>query len=290
MYINYLLKKQMKVKFLNIGELQEGDSIKGFFLCKSYQCKFTRLGDEYIDCVLANSSGSIRAKIWSFIDEFKIRINKENPLAIKADVISYNNTLELNISSLNIVSSEIYNKYGYSETHLVKAISNKETLLKKLNSYIDCLDTNYKKIVNKIIKENLDKVQSYPSINKPYSFKGGLLTQIVSILDLNKRIKIKNKEYDYNIIIAGIILKNIGCINYFGSDLQHSVSEENYSIGVKLIGVNIISEYASKFVNYAYVCKTNLQNVILSEELSNDINLNYINAIYEFDLTINDSN
>jgi len=47
----------MKFKVLDIGKFKEGDSIKGFFLCKSYQCKFTRLGDEYIDCILENSSG-----------------------------------------------------------------------------------------------------------------------------------------------------------------------------------------------------------------------------------------
>ena len=65
----------MKHKPINISNLKEGDTIKGFFLCRSFQCKFTRLGDEYIDCVLENSSGSIRSKIWSFIDEFKRRIN-----------------------------------------------------------------------------------------------------------------------------------------------------------------------------------------------------------------------
>ena len=85
----------MKHKPLNISNFKEGDTIKGFFLCRSFQSKFSRLGDEYIDCILENSSGSIRAKIWSFIDDFKQRINKEVPLAIKAVVILYNNNFKI---------------------------------------------------------------------------------------------------------------------------------------------------------------------------------------------------
>ena len=279
----------MKHKPLNISNLKEGDTIKGFFLCRSFQCKFTRLGDEYIDCVLENSSGSIRSKIWSFIDEFKRRINKENPLAIKAEVISYNNNLELNISSLNIAYSDIYAKYGYNDSDLVKTISNKENLFKKLNAYIKPLNVNYRKLLNKIIKENIDKLGSYPSIDVQYNYNGGLLKQIVSVLELNKKINYKKSDYNNDIVTAGIILKNIGALNLYNDDLLHSVSEENEAAGHRLLGINIISDYAAKFINYPDDCKVNLQNVILYDGEIKDLNLNYINAIYKFDLAIIDS-
>ena len=280
----------MKHKPLNISNFKEGDTIKGFFLCRSFQSKFSRLGDEYIDCILENSSGSIRAKIWSFIDNFKQRINKKNPLAIKAVVISYNNNLELNISSLNIAYPGMYEKYGYNDFHLVKTISNKENLLKKLNMYIKTLNVNYRKLLNKIIKENIDKIGSYPSMDIQYNYNGGLLKQIISVLELNKKINYKKSDYNNDIVVAGIILKNIGTLNLYNNDLLHSKSKENVAVGHRLLGINIISDYAAKFVNYPNDCKVNLQNVVLSDGKIKDLNLNYINAIYEFDLAVNDSN
>jgi len=280
----------MKHKPLNISNFKEGDTVKGFFLCKSFQCKFTRLGDEYIDCILENSSGSIRAKIWSFIDDFKQRIIKKNPLAIKAVVISYNNNLELNISSLNIACQDIYKKYGYNDFHLVKTISNKEHLLKKLSLYIKPLNVNYRKLLNKIIKDNIDKIRSYPSVDIQYNYNGGLLKQIISVLDLNKKINYKKSNYNNDIVTAGIILKNIGVLNLYNNDLLHSITEENGTVGHRLLGINVISDYAAKFVNYPDNCKVNLQNVILLDNKINDFNLNYIKAIYEFDLAIVNSN
>ena len=65
----------MKVKDINISKLSEGDSVQAFFICKNIYINFTRLGDEYIDCILENKSGSIRAKIWHFVDEYKKRID-----------------------------------------------------------------------------------------------------------------------------------------------------------------------------------------------------------------------
>ena len=151
------------------------------------------------------------------------------------------------------------------------------------------MHVNYKKLLNKIIIDNADKINCYPSIDSQYNFNGGLLKQIISVLDLNKKINVKGNDYNYDIIIAGIILKNIGCLNYYNNDLLHSISKESESIGHKLLGINIVSDYAARFVNYPDNCKTNLQNVILSKKKSNDINLNFINAVYEFDLAIIDS-
>ena len=277
----------MKLKHVDIAKLNDGDSVKGFFLCKSFNINFTRLGEEYIDCILENKSGSIRAKVWHFIDEFKHRIIKDMPIAVKGDIITFNNALEVKISSINIVNSDIYNSYGYDANFLIKSISdNKETLFKKLQFYIDSLESNYKKITKNIIKDNYEKVISYPSIDRSYDLNGGLLKQIVSVLDLNKKISSKYIDLDNHLVQAGIILKNIGCIHYFNDDLQYSISNNNKRVGFKLLGINIVNDYSMLYTKFSQTIKTQLQNIILSEKSENDVNVNYINSIYGFDLSI----
>ena len=89
-----------------------------------------------------------------------------------------------------------------------------------------------------------------------YKLNGGLLKQIMSILDLNKRIQFKYKYLNKNIVISGIVIKNIGSIKYFNKDLDFSVSDENqynikfgiYGRSKKKIGLKYFP-----FVSYDYI-------------------------------------
>ena len=272
----------------SVKDFKEGDNIKGFFLCKKVALRLTRLGDEYLDVLLEDKSGPIRAKVWSFASDYVKRIDEGKPVALKGNIISYNEKLEINITSINCVDNDIYKNYGFKESLLIKCIEeDKEKLFKGLIKYLDELKGDYKKLISKIIKDNNKKIISYPSVDSSYKLNGGLLKQIMSILDLNKRIKSKYKNLNENIVISGIIIKNIGSVKYFNNDLQFSVSDENQYLGHRLIGINIINDYVSKYDNFSKQMKNELQNLILSENTENDLNLNYINSLYALDLSIN---
>jgi len=277
----------IKKAYKSFESFKVGDSIKGFFFCKKVALKLTRLGDEYLDMLLEDKTGIIRAKVWSFASDYIKRIDEGKPVAVKGDIISYNEKLEINISSINCVDNDIYKDYGFKESLLVKCIKeDKDKLFKNLITYIDELDGDYKKLVSKIIKDNKSRIKSSPSVDYSYGLNGGLLKQIVSVLDLNKRVYPKYKELNKNIVLAGIVIKNIGAVKYFNDDLQFSVSDENQYLGHKLIGINIINDYASKYASFSTQIKNELQNLILSENSKNDLNLNYINALYHLDLSI----
>ena len=271
-----------------IRDFKEGDFIKGFFLCKKVDMRLTRLGDEYLDLLLEDKTGIMRAKVWSFAGDYSQRINEGEPVAVKGVIISYNDTLEINISNINYVENDIYKDYNFKESLLVKCIEeNINKLFEELLKYVEQLDGDYKKIISKIVKNNKSKIKSYPSIDRSYKLKGGLLKQIVSVLNLNQRIFKKYKNLNKRMIISGIIIKNIGSVNYFNEDHQFSVSDDNQYLGYKLIGINIVNDFVSKYVNFDARVKNELQNVILSENTNNDINLNYIRSLYTLDLSIN---
>ena len=275
------------MKITSIKNFKEGDQITGFFLCKSVENKITRLGDEYLDLILEDQSGSIKAKIWSFIDTFRDRVKEGAPLAIKGKIITFNNNFEINISSANVADKNIYGSYGYNEDLLVKTIAeNRDKLFTEVMRNIDSLSKDYKKIINKIFKDNHLKIKSIPSSFEAYGLKGGYLKQLVNVLKINKKIFPLYKDIDYNLILSGIIIKNIGFINYFDNDILYSVSDENENLGYGLLGVNLINDYCNQYVKFPVQIKTELQNIILSEDFSNEIHINYINSIYNFEYSI----
>ena len=278
----------IKPRYKQVEDFKEGDNIRGFFFCKKVALRITRLGDEYLDVLLEDKTGIIKAKVWSFASDYIKRIHEGDPVAIKGNIISYNEKLEVNISSINCVDDNIYKEYGFKKNLLVKSIDeDKNKLFVSLIKYLELLNGDYKKLISKIIKDPKLNVKNSPSVDFSYDLNGGLLKQITSVLDLNKRIYSKYKELNSNIVVSGIIIKNIGSVKYFNEDLQLSVSSENQNLGQKLIGINIVNDYASKYSRFSMQVKNELQNIILSENTKNDRNVNYINALYTLDLCMN---
>ena len=95
----------MKNKIFQIQNFKNGAQIKGFYFCKSAKNKISRLGDEYIDLVLEDSTGNIRAKIWSYVNQYQSIIEKPAPVALKGTIITFNDSLEIDISFIVFNSS-----------------------------------------------------------------------------------------------------------------------------------------------------------------------------------------
>jgi len=105
----------MKNKLYQIEKFKQGDKINGFYLCKSAKNKISRLGDEYIDLILEDSTGNIRAKIWSYVDQYKSVIDQIVPVAVKGKIISFNNALEIDISFISPIENDLYDRYGFNK-------------------------------------------------------------------------------------------------------------------------------------------------------------------------------
>ena len=58
------------MKLYSVKNFKVGQNILGFYLCKEKYIKKTRLGDSYIDLILQDVTGKVRAKIWNHACHF----------------------------------------------------------------------------------------------------------------------------------------------------------------------------------------------------------------------------
>jgi len=269
------------LKITNIKDLKEGSVIKGFFICRYFNIKISRLGDPFIDLLLEDSTGCIRAKIWSFVDVYKNQLNINKPFSIKGKVVSFNHSLEIDVYHISIIESNLYDKYGYSKDLLINKVGkNIDLLYDDLLIHINKINHKSKKDILRIFKVNKKNILLIPSIDKKYNLSGGFLSQIVSVLELNNKIAI-NYNYNHNIACIGILLKNIGLINYYSDDFCN-VNDENKENGYNVLTLKIIEE---KFKNYKDIHLL-IQNLLINNELCNNNEINVIKYLYEFDSLI----
>ena len=266
------------MKTTNLKSLKEGSIIKGFFICRKFNIKISRLGDPFIDLFLEDSSGSIRAKIWSFVDEYKNHLEINKPIAVKGKVISFNQALEIDVYHLSIVDNNLYDKYGYSKNLLVhKSGKNIDLLYDKLIGFINKINHKSKKNILSFFKQNKKKILLIPAIDKKYNLSGGFLSQIVSIMKLNNKIY-KDYKYDYDLVSIGILLKNIGLIDYYKDDF-YSINRKDKKMGYNTLTLGIVEEKFSKYEDIQLLIK----NLLIDNDLYDSCETNVIKYLYSFD-------
>ena len=267
------------MKTTNIANLKEGELISSFLICKRFNIKVSRLGDPFIDLFLEDSSGTIRAKIWSFVDHFMSKISINEAFAVKGKVISFNQSLEIDIHHISKVENKLYDKYGYKKELLIaKVDENTDGLYENLLHYIDEIDHKCKKNIKIFFKKNKKKVISIPSLDKKYNLSGGFLSQIISVLNLNKKLS-NAYEYDYNLVKIAIIFKNIGLVDFFNEDF-YKIDTEEMVKGYNLFSLDIYDKNFKKYDDIYLL----LQNLILKNKFSNQLEIDIVKYFYKIDL------
>ncbi|MAZ61649.1 MAG: hypothetical protein CMG50_05695 [Candidatus Marinimicrobia bacterium] len=104
------------------------------------------------------------------------------------------------------------------------------------------------------------------------------MSQIISVLNLNKKLS-NSYEYDHNLVTIAIIFKNIGLIDFFKEDF-YKISSEEMVKGYNLFSLEILDKNFKKYSDIYLL----LQNLILKNKFSNQLEIDMVNYFYKIDL------
>ena len=273
------------MKINQINSFKVGNLIKGFFLCKEKYFKSTRIGDPFIDVIIGDSTGEIRCKIWKNAYFYNEKFDVGNPVAIKGNIITYNNKIEIDIKNISSIKNSEYDEYGYSESLIVKTIdtSHKE-LWKIIDQNIKSLSVYYKIIISHLYEKYKKIIINIPSHDSKYKLHGGFVAKMINIFKINHRLIPLFKHLDKNKVISGILLKDIGCIKYFNEDLILSISKEGKFLNVPTLGVKLFNNEVFRIKTLEDDVKLFCQHIISVNDNSLDLEANYVNVLFKLDL------
>ena len=97
-------------------ELAYGEVIRGFFKCINPTMKRKRNGERFIDLLLLHSSGTIKARVWDFVDKLKDRFVDRDIVAVKGTIDEFDGEFYVKILSVNSITGKRYAKYGFRKS------------------------------------------------------------------------------------------------------------------------------------------------------------------------------
>ena len=255
-------------KLTSIENFKEGDSIQGFYLCVQKHIRHTRSGDLYIDLELRDISGHISAKIWDSVSELNEKFEAGDAVVASGDVETFMDRLQLVVRKINKATVQHYSRYGFDPAHVVPT-SKKDP--KKMWNEVESLingmkDKHLQSLVAGIYKANKKQLMIHPaSVKMHHNFRSGFLEHILTMGLVAKKIS-PLYQVDRDLVLAGVLLHDIGKLKEINSDYEAEYTDEGNLIGHIVIGRDMVLEGIKKIEDFPKDLSQKMEHIILSHQ------------------------
>ena len=226
-----------------INTLREGDSVRSIYLCKSKRSAETRNGKPYDNLILQDKTGTLDGKVWDPNSGGIADYDEMDFIEVFGEVVSYNNTLQLNIKQLRRPYEDEYNAADYMPT----SEKNVEVMYEELLGYIAQVENKY---LRQLLEYYFVKDEAFIKMFKAHSaaksvhhsFSGGLLEHTLSIVRLCEYYVKAYPLLSKDLLYTAAIFHDIGKTKELSSFPENDYTDDGQLLGHIVMGVEMISE------------------------------------------------
>ena len=200
--------------------------------------KKTTSGDDYASMIGFDGDEKIEAKIWSFSDELKQVLVSGEVYKVLARTKQYQNRTQLNILSLEKVSSDEYDLSMFYEYAKMTG----DELAKQINGYFMKIDNKIlKSVVSVLLKKYFNEFFEYPAaVSMHHNYYSGLAYHTYSMLKLSDAYLELYPFLNKDLVYSGIILHDVGKIIELSGPKGTEYTKKGNLLGHISLGANEI--------------------------------------------------
>ena len=248
-----------------IKDFKKNDYVQCFVLLKDAVQKTSTNGNKYMDFTLADSTGSINAKLWDAGDENVSMYPAGVIVKVRGNVTVFNNQPQFKIEAIRRTNeSDVFNIEDFIPTAPVKG----EEEYAFIMSVVEQMgDRELADFVKYMLEKYKEKVLHYPAAKRNHhSCRDGLIYHSATMLRAGMALAPVYPFLNKDLLYAGIILHDIGKTKEM--DVSDLGLAEDYTDLGKLIGhinegVTMVAEAANE-TNLNPEKSLMLQHMILS--------------------------
>lgn len=233
---------------MNFTDVGGKGAVEGFCIIKTVAVKTTSRGDTYLDLFIADKTGEINAKLWSYNEAVHGKYEPNEIVKVRGMISPYNGVDQMRIEQIRkaTVSDDI-NPEDYVESATYSGEQMYEALISVANQFED---EEIKALVLEIYRENRNKLVYWPAAFRlHHAIRGGLLLHTLSIVRLAQSVCGIYPFVNRDLLIAGAMLHDIAKLTEFevgDTGIASGYTVKGNLIGHLAEGAMIIRETAKK--------------------------------------------
>ena len=218
---------------LSIAQMQRGMDVEGFYLLKAAFSKVTASGKPFLSAVLADTSGTIEAKVWDYSGPIGER-DAGKVIKVRGSVSDYRGALQVTVDKLRLAAEDDH----VDVSRLVRVAP-----IDRAGAYADITrlvstleDADYRAVCEEMLRRHEDAFRTIPAAKSVHhSFLSGLLMHTYNMLRLADFLAAQYADsVNRSLLLAGTLLHD------FGKEREFTFSElglvTDYSTKGQLLG------------------------------------------------------
>jgi 3'-5' exoribonuclease len=252
------------MKSLFARDLRPNEVATTVFLVQSKEIRQKRTGEPYLSLLLADRSGEIDAKMWDNVADVMDTFDRDDFVKVKGLLQLYNNRPQFTIHKIRPVqdreiefgdffpASKRDPEQMFSELRAIVSGLSNEHIRALLNAFFDDPD----------IAGAFKVAPAAKSIH--HAYRSGLIEHVLSLCGLAKLTAGHYGTVDLDLLIAGVVLHDIGKIRELQYERGFSYSAEGQLLGHIAIAIRMLAGKLQAFPQFPAELRNLLEHMILS--------------------------
>src|SRR4051794_6486489 len=247
-----------------VSELQPNNIITASFLVQHKDIRQKKTGEPYLTLILGDRTGEIEAKMWDNVADVMNTFERDDFLRVRGLLQVYHNRLQLTVHKLQKQDSESVDYTDYFPA----SERNIDEMYRELAGVVAGVGNEHLRLLLTAVIEDPEiarKLRIAPAAkNVHHAYLGGLLEHVVSMCGLARLIGVHYKDVDMDLLIAGVVLHDIGKIQELTYDRSFGYSSEGQLLGHIVIGLRIMDEKVRTMPGFPPRLRSLLEHMIIS--------------------------
>jgi 3'-5' exoribonuclease len=249
-----------------ISEMQANASGWGFYLCARKEARSGRSGSQYLELVLQDISGEIKAKVFQDVDTLKLEFDAGEFVKAQGRSNLYQGRTEIILDKIRRVIPDRDAAEGFREEDCIRCAPRPvDEMWAELIGRLDSVsDPALRALLHAIVTRYADQLRIWPAARQiHHAYRSGLLEHILKIMEVSLFLA---DQYTArrDLLIAGALLHDIGKLRELSYDTTTDYTVEGNLIGHIVIGVGMLRDAAADFPEVPAELVMEIEHLILS--------------------------
>ncbi len=247
-----------------IRELEVNQVITGLFLVQHKDIRQKKSGEPYLSLMLADKTGELDAKMWDNAAESLYTFERDDFVRVKGLYQIFQNRPQLTIHKITpVADTEVdYGDYFPASTR------DRDEMLAELRGWIASIGNPHLRGLLEAIFADEEIALAYRTApaakSVHHAWLGGLIEHVLSLCHLAKFTASHYKEIDLDLLVAGVILHDIGKTRELSYARGFQYTTQGQLLGHIVIGMQIVQDKLRQFPDFPAPLRDLLMHMILS--------------------------
>ena len=248
-----------------VSDLQDGQAVISLFLVAVKEIRTSqRSGKSWLELALRDRTGSIPAKMWDNFEALAKTFEADDVVQIRGRVKLYNGQKEMTLEQIVPAATRDYDLSDF----LAHTKHDVEKLFGDLSAAVAAVKNPWiQRLLQSVVTDPaiVPKLKRAPAaMTMHHAFVGGLLEHTVSLIGLGRVVTAHYPELDFDVLLAGIVLHDIGKIDELSYERATNYTTAGRLLGHITIGTLLVREKIKAIAGFPETLAILIEHLILS--------------------------